>query len=297
MPSPEAAALSVSRHTQQSNGEPSLANFTLPTPPESPNDAFAALFGTKPGSASEEDLLSLSELIGNIKQMAGVPSTLGSRLDRDREPDVELLVGPIVEAEDGTRATWVEASNPATGEWISPEITWLIDKLPPLVTQERDVPPCERFQAGPVRLLVELGTEGSSDMSIMPWVSAECREEALNHFLRSVRSAGALGPSYLHSAVLSALSIELSQDEIIPETTSLSTLYEEIGMSVCSITQASDGEVSVGLAFTEEGALSAALKASGLMGLTARFGIGERGDFTALDIQLWQPASSGGRPS
>lgn len=293
MPSPgPAAAFSVSRHTEQSDGEPSLSHLSLPTPLESPNDVFAAVFGTKPGRAGEDDLESLVDLLSTIKRMASVPSTLGSRLDREGDPQVEMLLGPITEAEDGTRATWIEARNPATGEWACPEITWLIDKLPPLVAQDRDVPPCERFQSGPVRLLVELGVQGSSDLSIMPWVSAECRDEALLNFIRSVRSGGAFGPSYLHSAVLSALCMELSLDEIIPETTSLSSLYEELGMTVCAITQASNGEVSVGLAFTEEGALSAGLKAVGLNGFTARFGIGERGDFAALDIRLWQPADA-----
>ena len=282
----ETAAFSVSRHTEQPLEEPHLAHLSMPACPESPNDAFAAVFGTAIGRASDEELKSLGDILEHLRDVSSLPSALGSRLDAESEPKIEMLLGPLVEAEDGVRATWIEVNNVATGESICPDIPWLIDKLPPTVFQKRDVPPCERFHGGTVRLLVELGPHGSGDLVVIPWVSPECQEEALSHFILSVRTAGSLGPSYLHSAVLSALCSELAEDDIIPETASLSKLYEEVGLSLASLSQSSDGEVSFELHFTGAGDISASLLASGFAGFSARFGIGDRGDFNLLDIIL-----------
>jgi hypothetical protein len=248
---------------------------------DSPNDAFAAQFGSVKGKVTEQELRALAVLVYRLVEVVSESNGLGGELESFAHPKIRTHVGTLVSAPGAGRFCWVELYSKDTGEYLLPDFAELGYEPSTTIIEGRDEGACERFSAGVARVVVELSRDLDGEMKVFPWVSCECGDEAIRHMIYSMRTQGLSGASVLHAAVLRRVFGTLNSNgaegnEVMP----MSQLLQETRCEVVKLSQSTDGKLFFDFTFGGEGAAPQALADAGIRSARFTFGLGAGGDFT-----------------
>lgn len=258
----------------------------LPAPWHSPDDAFVESFGARRITPSTREMELLVGLLTRARELLATPDTSGHSPLVNRELNVRLTCGPIVHEPDQGKFCWVEALVPETHEYLIPDIATLLDE-----NNEGDPCPIERFRDGAARLWVRLPDEpDSDDLIFVPWLSAQCRDEAISHFIGAVRTPDRDTPSLLYTAVLHEVYSQLLDKTLVPEDIPLSTLHVDLDLSIEQISHTTDGRVSFVIRFQPGYLLEDALAEAGVAGCRLIFGEASDLNFGLLHLELMSGA-------
>jgi len=254
----------------------------LPAPWHSPDDAFAASFGTTRVTPSAHEMDLLVQLLTRARELLVTSSSSEHSPSVYREPKIRLMCGPIVDDPEQGRFCWVEAMAPETNEYLIPDIATLLDE-----NTEVDPSPSERFSDGTARLWIRLPDEpDNSDLIFVPWLSAQCRDEAIAHFIAAVRASNRDTPSLLYSAVLHEVYSQLLDNSCVPEDIPLSTLHVDLDLCIEQISHTTDGGVSFMIRFEPGYLLEDALAEANVAGCRLIFGEASDLNFGLLHLEL-----------